>query len=247
MKRQSKIKVVVILASFLFCLFGCKQGEITHQRSNFIYQDKTYSSLSKHVFSSFNELGFENNEHDLTFSNCKLEYIGLGNIKFIERSGEVNYYDLDDKFVISYDNSDHYFFSKIWLYTDNSLTLPDFTTENISEIQECIGVPRFAGYDEFFEWNHQAMDYTMKDVYTEFLYTNDRINDPTFIKRFVDEVIESGSVKSMADEVMTSNEDKVKKAQEEYSSRYTDNEKISVYYKVCFKNEDFPFRLIFTF
>ena len=26
-----------------------------------------------------------------------------------------------------------------------------------------------------------------------------------------------------------------------------DNEKISVYYKVCFKNEDFPFRLVFTF
>lgn len=247
MKTKNRFKTIIVLALLIFSLFGCTQKQSADQRGTIDYHGKTYALTSKHIFGYFHDLGFRTGEKTQYLNNCKLEYTGSGNLKYFKENGNVYYYALDDHFIIKYDNNEDYFFSKVWLYTDKSLTPPDFTAENISEIRECIGVPRFAGYDEFFESDHQAKDYTMNDVYTEFLYDSKSINDPVFIKKFTDEVKKSGSVKALADEAIKLNEDTVKKAQEKYNSQSSVNEKISVYYKVCFKDNDFPFRLIFTF
>ncbi len=239
---MKKAAALLIIISIIFCLSGCRQYQVQPADEGFIYQGKTYRLTSKHIFSHYSDLGFDDDEWK--FSRCKLEYIGEGKITFIESRSKNNWYALDDHFLIRYDNSMFYMFSRIWLHTDTGLTQPDFTTENISEIQECIGVPKYYGYSEF-DLPFEKSDNTLEKLDDHYLYTSKSINDKDFIERFVNELNENNNVDALIEEAKKVNADTIKEAQAKRDEQIGPNETVTVYYKASFKDTDFPFKLIF--
>lgn len=242
---MKKSIVLFLIVSIFLCLSGCGRSQIKTNEDGLEYMGKTYALTSKHIFSHYSDLELNEGEDDLSFSLCKLEYTGEGKVQFIERKSKNNWYALDDHFLIQYDLSYYYMFSRVWLHTDTALTQPDFVPENISEIQECIGVPQFDGYDSSFEANSDEAAFTLEQ-HNGFEYSSKSISDKDFIERFVTEYKENLDVDSLIDEAKQTNDDIIKKAQAEYYEQTRLNENVTVYYKVCFKDADFPFKIIFT-
>ena len=122
--------------------------------------------------------------------------------------------------------------------------MPDLKAENIEKIVKYIGVPDYDYYaknaDNFI--NYLKSD---KDLY---VVQKEEISDDEFIDALVKEQNETGRIKKFVERETTEHKKEIQDMQKRVDADGKSNQKIigtvKVYYKIYFKDQSFPFRLI---
>ena len=134
--------------------------------------------------------------------------------------------------------------SSMLLFSRQTVKMPDLKAENIEKIVKYIGVPDYDYYaksaDNFI--NYLKSD---KDLY---VVQKEEISDDEFIDALVKEQNETGRIKKFVERETAEHKKEIQDMQKRVDADEKSNQKIigtvKVYYKIYFKDQSFPFRLI---
>lgn len=134
--------------------------------------------------------------------------------------------------------------SSMLLFSRQTVKMPDLKAENIEKVVRYIGVP---DYDYYAESADDFVNYLKsdKDLY---VVQKEEISDNEFIDALVKEQNETGRIKKVAERETTEHKKEIQDMQNKVDADEKGKQKIigtvKVYYKIYFKDQSFPFRLI---
>lgn len=238
------MKKISFILSFLIVLnlVGCTQSEnsLEVKTSNEItYDGKDYYLVSDGIFKGINSVGIRNFDEILnntteSLQNVYLEYRLPVNLTLL-KDGTCCYYSLCDNYIVMFDKSEHYMFSRCWLYASDDIYMPDLVAENIESIEECMGVPEYSYSGDNAESLRDSL-ISNKDICPIF---KNIIKDENDIKSFLEGYLSLGNVEKFQNEVILKHKDDYNSLVAEYNTI-----RAKVYYKITFNNATFPFKLI---
>lgn len=232
---------------------------------NFAYEDKMYTNHHDgNVFTSLEEAGikseiplgysedtgekrrFDSNAHGAYY----LEYIYDGNVKrvYLSRFKKIIDYLFPEEYMII---GDYYLLfldqegmstSREWLFTNCTIQMPEMKRENIEKIEQCIGIPDYSYSSE----NCEKFIDDLKSEHDRYSVQKKDIFDSDFIEKLADEFSRKGHIDEIVDAASEENKQTIKEAQAKVDSNPENEYKVKVYYKIYFKDNKFPFRLILT-
>lgn len=188
-------------------------------------------------------------ELNLETDYYRLEYVSTGDIKEIYGSKyktiydlihKYEYVDIDGRFIASTSNEQFMRHAHVYFYGWQRYEMPELKLENIEKVVRYIGVPNYEYYGETADEFIESM-YAEKDLYQA--VEPEVITDKAFIDELLTEVVENQS----AHEIVISENQKytseLSEMQEKLDADDIDGS-VTVYYKIYFKDTNFPFRLI---
>jgi len=271
MAKKKYLKVLlwivsILLTPIIICLIVMKMPINVNTRNDediFKQNNQTYSysilyggkeftdAKSGNVFSSLEGSGIESEiplgysmdtgEKHRFISNAHvgygLEYIYDGNIKKIyprKYKRIIDYYLL----IIDQNSSS----SHELLLKNSSIKMPEMKRENIEKIEQCIGIPDYFYSSE----NCEIFIDDLKSEHDRYIVQRKDIFDSDFIEKLADEFRRKGHIDGIVDAASEENKQIIKEAQAKVDSDPENEYKVKVYYKIYFKDEKFPFRLVLT-
>ena len=232
---------------------------------NYVYDGKFYSNRQDdNIFKSLEEAGIESEiplgysmntgEKHRFISNAHegyyLEYIYDGNVKRVYRSrfkkiidyiDPIEYLLIGDYYLLIIDHNS-ISSSHEWLLKNFSMKMPEMKRENIEKIEQCIGIPDYSYSSE----NCEKFIDDLKSEHDRYSVQRKDIFDSDFIENFANEFRRKGHIDEIVDKASEENKQIIKEAQAKVDSNPENEYKVKVYYKIYFKDEKFPFRLVLT-
>ncbi len=232
---------------------------------NFAYEDKMYTNHHDgSVFTSLEEAGIKSEiplgysedtgEKRRFDSNARgayyLEYIYDGNVKrvYLSRFKKIIDYLFPEEYMII---GDYYLLfldqegmstSREWLFTNCTIQMPEMKRESIEKIEQCIGIPDYSYSSE----NCEKFIDDLKSEHDRYSVQKKDIFDSDFIEKLADEFRRKGHIDGIVDAASEENKQTIKEAQAKVDSNPENEYKVKVYYKIYFKDDKFPFRLVLT-
>lgn len=268
MKKGLKITLIVIavpIALLLIALFvwlvpvarTTKDADLIMQESVLANYSYNYNGHDYENFSSQGAFVHERNlesagiktELTLEADYYRLEYVSTGDIKKIydskyrtiyELIHKSEYVDIDGRFIASTSDEQFMRHAHVYFYGWQRYEMPELTPENIEKVVRYIGVPNYEYYGETADEFIESM-YAEKDLYQ--VAEPEAITDEAFIDELLKEVAENES----AHEIVVSENQKHSTEISEMQEKLDADDfygNVTVYYKIYFKNTNFPFRLI---
>ena len=240
-----------------------KQNNQTYSYS-ILYGGKEFTDAkSENVFSSLEGSGIESEiplgysmdtgEKHRFISNAHvgygLEYIYDGNIKkiyprkykrIIDYIDPIEYLLIGDYYLLIIDQNSSS--SHELLLKNSSIKMPEMKRENIEKIEQCIGIPDYFYSSE----NCEKFIDDLKSEHDRYIVQRKDIFDSDFIEKLADEFRRKGHIDGIVDAASEENKQIIKEAQAKVDSDPENEFKVKVYYKIYFKDEKFPFRLVLT-
>lgn len=244
-----------------------KQNKQTYTQSIF-YNGKEYTDAQNgNIFKSINEAGIETGSLFENLSNAEkssfrlnlnegygLEYIYDGNIKniyprkykrIIDYIDPIEYLLIGDYYLLIIDHNSSSSHER--LLKNSSIKMPEMKRENIEKIEQCIGIPNYSYSSE----NCEKFIDDLKSEHDLYNVERKELTNSDFINSFTDEFRKKGNVDSFVIAATKENQTIISKAKTEIDKSQNEessiaNSKIVVYYKIYFKESQFPFRLILT-
>ena len=240
-----------------------KQNNQTYSYS-ILYGGKEFTDAkSENVFSSLEGSGIESEiplgysmdtgEKHRFISNAHvgygLEYIYDGNIKkiyprkykrIIDYIDPIEYLLIGDYYLLIIDQNSSS--SHELLLKNSSIKMPEMKRENIEKIEQCIGIPDYFYSSEKCE---KFID-DLKSEHDRYIVQRNDIFDSYCIEKLADEFRRKGHIDGIVDAASEENKQIIKEAQAKVDSDPENEYKVKVYYKIYFKDEKFPFRLVLT-
>lgn len=240
-----------------------KQNNQTYSYS-ILYGGKEFTDAkSENVFSSLEGSGIESEiplgysmdtgEKHRFISNAHvgygLEYIYDGNIKkiyprkykrIIDYIDPIEYLLIGDYYLLIIDQNSSS--SHELLLKNSSIKMPEMKRENIEKIEQCIGIPDYFYSSE----NCEKFIDDLKSEHDRYIVQRKDIFDSDFIEKLADEFRRKGHIDGIVDAASEENKQIIKEAQAKVDSDPENEYKVKVYYKIYFKDEKFPFRLVLT-
>ena len=240
-----------------------KQNNQTYSYS-ILYGGKEFTDAkSGNVFSSLEESGIESEiplgysmntgEKHRFISNAHegygLEYIYDGNIKkiyprkykrIIDYIDPIEYLLIGDYYLLIIDQNSSS--SHELLLKNSPIKMPEMKRENIEKIEQCIGIPDYFYSSE----NCEKFIDDLKSEHDRYIVQRKDIFDSDFIEKLADEFRRKGHIDGIVDAASEENKQIIKEAQAKVDSDPENEYKVKVYYKIYFKDDKFPFRLILT-
>ena len=240
-----------------------KQNNQTYSYS-ILYGGKEFTDAkSGNVFSSLEESGIESEiplgysmntgEKHRFISNAHegygLEYIYDGNIKkiyprkykrIIDYIDPIEYLLIGDYYLLIIDQNSSS--SHELLLKNSPIKMPEMKRENIEKIEQCIGIPDYFYSSE----NCEKFIDDLKSEHDRYIVQRKDIFDNDFIEKLADEFRRKGHIDGIVDAASEENKQIIKEAQAKVDSDPENEYKVKVYYKIYFKDDKFPFRLILT-
>lgn len=230
---------------------------------NFVYEGKLYTNGNKgNLFRSLGGSGIkseiplgysEDSPEKIRFdSNAyggyHLEYIYDGNVKrvyanrfkkIIDYISPEEYLILGDYYLL-YIGFDFMSTSGQALFTNCAIQMPEVKKENIEKIEQCIGIPDYSYSSE----NCEKFIDDLKSEHDRYNVQRKDIFDSDFIEKLADEFRRKGHIDEIVDAASEENKQIIEEAQAKVDSNPENEYEIIVYYKIYFKDEKFPFRLV---
>lgn len=244
-----------------------KQNKQSYSQGIF-YNGKEYTDAQNgNIFKSINEAGIEIGSIFENLSNAEkssfrlnlnegygLEYIYDGNIKniyprkykrIIDYIDPIEYLLIGDYYLLIIDHNSSSSHER--LLKNSSIKMPEMKRENIEKIEQCIGIPNYSYSSE----NCEKFIDDLKSEHDLYNVERKELTNSDFINSFTDEFRKKGNVDSFVIAATKENQTIISKAQTEIDKSQNEdssiaNSKIVVYYKIYFKESQFPFRLILT-
>ena len=240
-----------------------KQNNQTYSYS-ILYGGKEFTDAkSGNVFNSLEGSGIESEiplgysmdtgEKHRFISNAHvgygLEYIYDGNIKkiyprkykrIIDYIDPIEYLLIGDYYLLIIDQNSSS--SHECLLKNSSIKMPEMKRENIEKIEQCIGIPDYFYSSE----NCEKFIDDLKSEHDRHIFQRKDIFDSDFIEKLADEFRRKGHIDGIVDAASEENKQIIKEAQAKVDSDPENEYKVKVYYKIYFKDEKFPFRLVLT-
>lgn len=240
-----------------------KQNNQTYSYS-ILYGGKEFTDAkSGNVFKSLEESGIESEiplgysmdtgEKHRFISNAYegygLEYIYDGNIKniyprkykrIIDYIDPIEYLLIGDYYLLIIDQNSSSSHER--LLKNSSIKMPEMKRENIEKIEQCIGIPDYSYSSE----NCEKFIDDLKSEHDRYIVQRKDIFDSDFIGKLADEFRRKGHIDGIIDAASEENKQIIKEAQAKVDSDPENEYKVKVYYKIYFKDDKFPFRLILT-
>ena len=244
-----------------------KQNKQSYSQGIF-YNGKEYTDAQNgNIFKSINEAGIEIGSIFENLSNAEkssfrlnlnegygLEYIYDGNIKniyprkykrIIDYIDPIEYLLIGDYYLLIIDHNSSSSHER--LLKNSSIKMPEMKRENIEKIEQCIGIPNYSYSSE----NCEKFIDDLKSEHDLYNVERKELTNSDFIYSFTDEFRKKGNVDSFVIAATKENQTIISKAQTEIDKSQNEdssiaNSKIVVYYKIYFKESQFPFRLILT-
>lgn len=240
-----------------------KQNNQTYSYS-ILYGGKEFTDAkSGNVFSSLEGSGIESEiplgysmdtgEKHRFISNAhvgyELEYIYDGNIKkiyprkykrIIDYIDPIEYLLIGDYYLLIIDQNSSSSHER--LLKNSSIKMPEMKRENIEKIEQCIGIPDYFYSSE----NCEKFIDDLKSEHDRYIVQRKDIFDSEFIEKLADEFRRKGHIDGIVDAASEENKQIIKEAQAKVDSDPENEYKVKVYYKIYFKDEKFPFRLVLT-
>lgn len=228
----------------------------------YVYNDTEYKYISdRNIFVSFSEAGIENETASSSkksdFPNNEdsydLEYIYDGNVKrvFVRKYSRIidfispQEYLLVGNYYLVFIDKDWVTLSGQRLFSNSTIKMPSLKSENIEKAVRYIGVPDYSFYGETAESFIKRLE-ADKDLYP--VIEPEEIKDEAFIDDLTRELNENGNINQIVDKETKKYDSRIqemqKKIDAEEENENTKIGKVRVYYKIYFKDQDFPFRLI---
>lgn len=228
----------------------------------YVYNDTEYKYISdRNIFVSFSEAGIENDTASSSkksdFPNNEdsydLEYIYDGNVKrvFVRKYSRIidfispQEYLLVGNYYLVFIDKDWVTLSGQRLFSNSTIKMPSLKSENIEKAVRYIGVPDYSFYGETAESFIKRLE-ADKDLYP--VIEPEEIKDEAFIDDLTRELNENGNINQIVDKETKKYDSRIqemqKKIDAEEENENTKIGKVRVYYKIYFKDQDFPFRLI---
>lgn len=218
---------------------------------------------SGNVFKSLEEAGIESEiplgysmntgEKHRFISNAHegygLEYIYDGNIKniyprkykrIIDYIDPIEYLLIGDYYLLIIDRNNSSSHER--LLKNSSIKMPEMKRENIEKIEQCIGIPNYSYSSE----NCEKFIDDLKSEHDRYIVQRKDIFDSDFIEKLADEFRRKGHIDGIVDAASEENKQIIKEAQAKVDSNPENEYEVIVYYKIYFKDDKFPFRLILT-
>ena len=232
---------------------------------NFVYEGKLYANRqNENIFKSLEEAGIKSEiplgysmdtgEKHRFISNAYegyyLEYIYDGNVKRVypSRFKKIDDFINPEEYLII---GDYYLLflgqrfmttSGQSLFTNCTIQMPEMKRENIEKIEQCIGIPDYSYSSE----NCEKFIDDLKSEHDRYIVQRKDIFDSDFIGKLADEFRRKGHIDGIVDAASEENKQIIKEAQAKVDSDPENEYKVKVYYKIYFKDDKFPFRLILT-
>ena len=240
-----------------------KQNNQTYSYS-ILYGGKEFTDAkSGNVFNSLEGSGIESEiplgysmdtgEKHRFISNAHvgygLEYIYDGNIKkiyprkykrIIDYIDPIEYLLIGDYYLLIIDQNSSS--SHELLLKNSPIKMPEMKRENIEKIEQCIGIPDYFYSSE----NCEKFIDDLKSEHDRYIVQRKDIFDSDFIEKLADEFRRKGHIDGIVDAASEENKQIIKEAQAKVDSDPENEYKVKVYYKIYFKDEKFPFRLVLT-
>lgn len=240
-----------------------KQNNQTYSYS-ILYGGKEFTDAKTgNVFSSLEVSGIESEiplgysmdtgEKHRFISNAHegygLEYIYDGNIKkiyprkykrIIDYIDPIEYLLIGDYYLLIIDQNSSSSHER--LLKNSSIKMPEMKRENIEKIEQCIGIPDYFYSSE----NCEKFIDDLKSEHDRYIVQRKDIFDNDFIEKLADEFRHKGHIDGIVDAASEENKQIIKEAQAKVDSDPENEYKVKVYYKIYFKDEKFPFRLVLT-
>lgn len=178
-----------------------------------------------------------------------LEYIYDGNIKniyprkykrIIDYIDPIEYLLIGDYYLLIIDQNSSSSHER--LLKNSSIKMPEMKRENIEKIEQCIGIPDYFYSSE----NCEKFIDDLKSEHDRYIVQRKDIFDSDFIEKLADEFRRKGHIDGIVDAASEENKQIIKEAQAKVDSDPENEYKVKVYYKIYFKDEKFPFRLVLT-
>lgn len=240
-----------------------KQNNQTYSYSILYGGKKFTDAKSGNVFSSLEGSGIESEiplgysmytgEKHRFISNAHvgygLEYIYDGNIKkiyprkykrIIDYIDPIEYLLIGDCYLLIIDQNSSSSHER--LLKNSSIKMPEMKRENIEKIEQCIGIPDYFYSSE----NCEKFIDDLKSEHDRYIVQRKDIFDSDFIEKLADEFRRKGHIDGIVDAASEENKQIIKEAQAKVDSNPENEYKVKVYYKIYFKDEKFPFRLVLT-
>lgn len=217
------------------------------------FEDETYKFVSMSgVLHLLNYADVECDYFRRDYCDYYLEYLYNDNVKIVYKSKYKKIIDyiypeeylwFGNNYILcikKYEKID----SSMLLFSRQTVKMPDLKAENIEKIVKYIGVPDYDYYaknaDNFI--NYLKSD---KDLY---VVQKEEISDDEFIDALVKEQNETGRIKKFVERETAEHKKEIQDMQKRVDADGKSNQKIigtvKVYYKIYFKDQSFPFRLI---
>ena len=240
-----------------------KQNNQTYSYS-ILYGGKEFTDAkSGNVFNSLEGSGIESEiplgysmdtgEKHRFISNAHvgygLEYIYDGKIKkiyprkykrIIDYIDPIEYLLIGDYYLLIIDQNSSS--SHELLLKNSPIKMPEMKRENIEKIEQCIGIPDYFYSSE----NCEKFIDDLKSEHDRYIVQRKDIFDNDFIEKLADEFRRKGHIDGIVDAASEENKQIIKEAQAKVDSDPENEYKVKVYYKIYFKDEKFPFRLVLT-
>lgn len=239
-----------------------KQNKQSYSQGIF-YNGKEYTDAQNgNIFKSINEAGIEIGSLFENLSNAEkssfrlnlneeygLEYIYDGNIKkiyprkykrIIDYIDPIEYLLIGDYYLLIIDQNSSSSHER--LLKNSSIKIPEMKRENIEKIEQCIGIPDYFYSSE----NCEKFIDDLKSEHDRYIVQRKDIFDNDFIEKLADEFRHKGHIDGIVDAASEENKQIIKEAQAKVDSDPENEYKVKVYYKIYFKDEKFPFRLVLT-
>ncbi len=251
--------ILSLIAIFLFVWLvpvarTTKDDRLIMQKSDLDYR---YNGHDYEHFSSSGAFVHERNlesagiitELTLESDYYQLEYVSTGNIKEIydskyrtiyEHIHKIEYVDIDGRFISSTSNEQFMRHAHVYFYGWQRYEMPELKPENIEKVIRYIGVPNYEYYGETANEFIESM-YAEKDLYQ--VAKPEAITDEAFIDELLTEVAENESAHKIVFSENQKYTSEINEMQEKLDADSLDGD-VTVYYKICFKDTNFPFRLI---
>lgn len=178
-----------------------------------------------------------------------LEYIYDGNIKkiyprkykrIIDYIDPIEYLLIGDYYLLIIDQNSSSSHER--LLKNSSIKMPEMKRENIEKIEQCIGIPDYFYSSE----NCEKFIDDLKSEHDRYIVQRKDIFDSDFIGKLADEFRRKGHIDGIVDAASEENKQIIKEAQAKVDSDPENEYEVIVYYKIYFKDEKFPFRLVIT-
>lgn len=229
-------------------LYGGK--EFTDAKSGNVFSSLEWSGIESEI-----PLGYsmDTGEKHRFISNAHegygLEYIYDGNIKkiyprkykrIIDYIDPIEYLLIGDYYLLIIDQNSSSSHER--LLKNSSIKMPEMKRENIEKIEQCIGIPDYFYSSE----NCEKFIDDLKSEHDRYIVQRKDIFDSDFIEKLADEFRRKGHIDGIVDAASEENKQIIKEAQAKVDSDPENEYKVKVYYKIYFKDDKFPFRLILT-
>lgn len=220
------------------------------------HKDNFFTSLENVGIKSEIPLGYADDSPEKrrfdsnAYVGYHLEYIYDGNVKrvyanrfkkIIDYISPEEYLILGDYYLVFIDQ-ESMSSSREWLFTNCTIQMPEMKKENIEKIEQCIGIPDYYYSTE----NSEKFIDDLKSKHDRYIVQRKDIFDGDFIEKLADEFRRKGHIDGIVDMASEENKQIIKEAQAKIDSNPENEYQVIVYYKVYFKDDKFPFRLVLT-